>query len=86
MQADPICDLLTTVPELAELCTQNGWIDNDTLAYEIIAENASEVLLAVTFEEVVMEGAGCIADRKPCYGRVKLIRRENGDITRFEIA
>jgi hypothetical protein len=70
---DPVLDLLRRAPQLAGLCTQNGWIDNDTLVYEVLADQPGRLLLAVQFEEIVMEGAGCVADRKACYGRVEVI-------------
>ena len=77
MSSDPLLQALTVAPELASLCTQNGWIDNDTLSYEIIEEEADRWLLAVQFEEIIMEGSGCVAGRIPCYGRVRLARRAN---------
>ncbi len=72
MPSDKLLDILKNAPELARLCTQNGWIDNDTLRYDVIERQSRSVLLAVQFEEIIMEGAGCVADRKPCYGRVRL--------------
>ncbi len=72
MPADPVAELLRRAPQLAVLCTQNGWIDNDTLVYEVLECRPGRLLLAVRFEEIVMEGSGCVADRKPCYGRVEV--------------
>ncbi len=42
--------------ELTVFCRQNGWIDNNSLRSEILTENLHETLLAVHFDEVVMEG------------------------------
>jgi hypothetical protein len=67
-----ILQYLRSCRELALLCSQNGWIDNDTLRAQCVGKNGGEWLLAVTFEEVIMEGSGCIADKVPCYGRVRL--------------
>jgi len=62
---------LRSAPELARLCSQNGWIDNDTLRAEVVERRPDGTLvLAVTFEEVVVEAAGCVGTRVPCYGRV----------------
>ena len=62
---------LRRAPELARLCSQNGWIDNDTLAAEVVERRPDGTLVvAVTFEEVVVEAAGCVGTRVPCYGRV----------------
>ena len=77
MSRDPLLQALIVAPELASLCSQNGWIDDDTLSYEIIEEEADQWLLAVQFEEIIMEGSGCIAGRIPCYGRVKVMRNAN---------
>jgi hypothetical protein len=71
--------------ELAALCTQNGWIDNDTLHYEILEADAESVLAIVEFEEQLMEGAGCPAGRVSCYGRVRLLLDKEGRVTRAEI-
>jgi hypothetical protein len=43
------------------------------------------VLLAVTFEEVIMEGAGCIAGRVPCYGRVRVRLDARGRIESIQV-
>lgn len=42
--------------ELTVFYSQNGWIDNNSLRSEILTENLHETLLAVHFDEVVMEG------------------------------
>lgn len=85
MSSDPLLELLKKAPELASLCTQNGWIDNDTLTYEVIEHVGDRWLLAVQFEEIIMEGAGCIAGRIPCYGRVSITKHRNGSFQRIEI-
>jgi hypothetical protein len=76
---------LSRAPGLAQLCTQNGFIDNDTLHAEIVDRSPREVTLAVTFEEVIMEGSGCAATRQPCYGRVRLDLGGDGEIARLEV-
>lgn len=78
-------DYLHTCRELNLLCTQNGWIDNETLQVEVVERHDRSLLAAVTFEEIVMEGAGCIAGRVPCYGRVRVQFNETGDVDRLEV-
>ncbi len=71
--------------ELVELCSQNGWIDNDTLHYEILDADAAYITAAVSFEEVVMEGSGCVAARVPCFGRVRLNVDAKGAVRSMEL-
>ena len=78
MPHDPLLEYLMGAPELPKLCTQNGWIDNETLRYEILAQQGRQLLLAVEFDEVIMEGSGCVADRKPCYGRIRILQDDKG--------
>ncbi len=78
MPHDPLLEYLRGAPELPKLCTQNGWIDNDTLRYEILTQRGRQLLLAVEFDEVIMEGSGCVADRKPCYGRIRISQDDKG--------
>ena len=63
-------EYLRSCRELAQLCTQNGWIDNDTLTIEVIEQQDKVIIATVTFDELVMKGAGCVGRRIPCYGRV----------------
>lgn len=73
--------------ELTRLCTQNGWIDNDTLKVEILQAQGrgGEVIAAVQFEEIIMEGAGCIAGRVPCYGQLRMRLDEDGNVIHMAI-
>ena len=75
-----IDDYLRSCRELSTLCSQNGWIDNDTLAVEVLEQDDHSVLAAVTFEEILVEGAGCVAGRVPCHGRVQIRLTETGDV------
>lgn len=77
MSPERIRAVLNEARELTRLCTQNGWIDPDTLSYELIEEGPGGTVVAVQFEEIIMEGSGCVADRRGCYGRVR-IREEGG--------
>lgn len=78
-------EYLLSCRELAQLCTQNGWIDNDTLRYEVVHESPEAMVAEVRFEEVIMEGAGCIADRVACYGKVRARLNERGEVESLNI-
>ncbi|HQU16491.1 MAG: hypothetical protein B7Z66_02175 [Chromatiales bacterium 21-64-14] len=73
-------EYLATCRELAGFCTQNGWIDNDTLSVDVLERSDRALVAAVTFDEVVMEGSGCVADRVSCYGRVRVLLDPSGDV------
>lgn len=72
LEDNEIQELLASARELSALCSQNGWIDTDTLVYEIKQKTADSLILSVNFEEILMEGSGCVADRVRCYGQVEL--------------
>ncbi|GAB6067237.1 hypothetical protein JCM13664_05550 [Methylothermus subterraneus] len=59
-------------PGLSQFCTQNGWIDDATIRYEIQALTEREAIVAVWFTEILMEGSGCVADRRECFGKLRL--------------
>ena len=67
-------------PRIAELCTQNGWPDPETLRVEIVERSGNEVVCAVSFEEVAMEGSGCVAGRLGCWGRYRLRVNAQGEV------
>ncbi|MDH3712392.1 MAG: hypothetical protein OET44_00930 [Gammaproteobacteria bacterium] len=66
--------------ELARFCTQNGWIDNQSIDFEIQKRAACELLVAIKFTEVIMKGAGCEARRMPCFARLRLHTDGRGEI------
>jgi hypothetical protein len=76
---------LKSCRELSQLTTQNGWIDNDSLKITTLSMEENSVIVEVRFDELVMEGSGCLADRVSCYGQVRLQRDENDQITNMEI-
>lgn len=78
-------EYLLSCRDLAELCAQNGWIDNDTLEYEVVDISPEAVVANVRFEEVIMEGSGCIADRISRYGKVRARLNENGKVESLKI-
>ncbi len=76
---------LLSCRELTAFCTQNGWIDDNTLYYEIIEQNDHEVIALVQFEEILMEGSGCQAGRVPCQGRLRLLLDRYGQVCHAEL-
>ncbi len=76
---------LMSCGELTTFCSQNGWIDNHTLHYEIIHEDDHEVIAFVQFEEILMEGSGQEASRISCQGRLRLLLDRYGQVTDMEL-
>jgi hypothetical protein len=76
---------LRTSPALQTLTSQNGWIDNDSLRYEVAELRGAEVTVNVWFTEVLVEGAGCIADRRSRYGRLRLTLDQAGDVSDWAV-
>ena len=46
---------LLSCRELTAFRSQNGWIDKNSLYYEIIEQNDSHVIAFVQFEEILLE-------------------------------
>lgn len=80
-----IHDYLLSCRELSALCSQNGWIDNETLEVQIVDARPDQILAAVQFDEVIMEGAGCIAGRVPCFGHVRMRLDGAGNVVGMDI-
>ncbi|WP_049753521.1 hypothetical protein ACN2MM_05455 [Alkalilimnicola ehrlichii MLHE-1] len=80
IDADDIDDFLHHWAGLAELCTQGGWIDNDTLAWHVTGQTGHRVRLFVQFEEVLMEGSGCRAGEAQCHGYVVVQLNPSGGV------
>jgi len=76
---------LMSCRELTAFCSQNGWIDNDTLSYEILEENDHQIVAFVQFEEILMEGSGCISGRIPCQGKLCLTLDHYGQVSQAEL-
>lgn len=77
MNTRTLRDFFASTHSLARLTSQNGWPDPDSLRVEVVGREGDTLTCSVTFEEVVVEGAGCIADRVSCWGRYRL--RLNGE-------
>ena len=84
-RTDLIARYLHTCRELAGFCSQNGWIDDETLRYQVLGREGNTLIVIVEFEEILMEGAGCVAGRVSCYGRMRLYLDEDGDVERGEL-
>lgn len=67
-----IDDWLRASNLINRFCTQNGWIDDDSVRYEVSSDHDGWRRINVYFTEMVMEGSGCIADRVECFGQVDL--------------
>jgi len=76
---------LLSCRELKAFCAQNGWIDNNSLRYEIIEQNDNYVIAFVQFEEILMEGSGCVPGRIPCQGRLWLTLDHYGQVSQAEL-
>jgi len=73
-----VSDYLENCRELSQLTTQNGWIDNETLKITPLSKEKNTMIVDVRFDEIVMEGSGCVAARIGCYGQVQL-QLDDGD-------
>ncbi|CAH9017580.1 hypothetical protein [Candidatus Nitrosacidococcus sp. I8] len=71
-------EYLRSSPDLNQFCSQNGWIDDETLCYELMEQNQRHAVINIRFEEILMEGSGCVAARVPCYGKLKLTLNDQG--------
>jgi len=72
---------LLSCRELTAFCSQNGWIDNQSMNYEIIEQNDRHVIAFVQFEEILMKGSACVAERLPCQGRLYLTLDHYGQVS-----
>jgi hypothetical protein len=77
---DPILSYLQKSKELPVFCSQNGWIINESIFYEVLQSNQNSVLIYTTFLESIMEGSGCQCDQKSCYGRMQLTLDDAGEV------
>nr|VFK44290.1 MAG: hypothetical protein BECKTC1821D_GA0114238_102012 [Candidatus Kentron sp. TC] len=76
---------LSECRELSRFCSQNGWIDNETIEIDILQKEGESVIATVMFQEIIVEAAGCIGGRVPCQGRVRIFLDENENATGMEI-
>ena len=76
---------LKSCRELSRFCSGNGWIDNSSLRYTIIWQNENEVLVNIEFNELLMEGAGSLAEKVYCSGQMRLLLDRFGRVLRSDI-
>jgi len=76
---------LLSCRELTVFLSQSGWIDKNSLRYEIIEQNDRHVIAFVQFEEILMEGSGCVAGRIPCQGRLWLTLDHYGRVSHAQL-
>lgn len=69
---DTVTDWLNHTNLVSSFCTQNGWVDSDSLSYEIQHRDDRRMRINIRFTEIVMEGSGCVADRVECFGQIEI--------------
>ncbi len=77
---DPIKIFLEHSNVLTDFCSKNGWIINESIQSEVLERKSGELLIYITFLESIMEGSGCQCNQKSCYGRLKLMLNDKGEI------
>ena len=76
---------LLSCRELTAFCSQNGWIDKESLYYEIIEQNDQQIVALVQFDEILMQESGSAACRVPCQGHLRLTLDRYGQVTQAEL-
>ncbi len=84
MDVSRIEQYFAKTPALAALCSQNGWPDGDSLKVEVLERGPGGAVCAVSFDEILVEGAGCVAGRVPCWGRFRVLTDAAGDVVSAE--
>lgn len=77
---DKIEAYLRRCRELNAFCRENGWIDNDTLRWEVIERSGECLEISVTFDEVTTQGGGCVARHIERFGRMRLRLDSAGEV------
>lgn len=80
MNTSRIQQFFETSNALAQLCQQNGWPDNDTLKVEVSQDGTQSAVCNVSFDEIVMEGAGCVAGRLGRWGQFRVLLDDGGNV------
>jgi hypothetical protein len=75
-----IRDALYRCRELTAFCSQDGWIDQDSIVFAVEGRTATEVIVSVSFEQVVTEAAGSTSTRVTCFGRLCLSVDEDDEV------
>ena len=85
MMQESITKYFSSTRLLAELCDQNGWLDEDSLQITLLEKAGSEHIYEVRFQEILKEGSGCECGRNDCWGKIKLIQDEHGKVIEAQI-
>lgn len=75
-----IGNYLSQCRELVAFSDQGGFFESDTISFRIADEQEDSLLLAVQYEEVVMEASGCCATRLDRFGFLRLFLGPKGSI------
>lgn len=86
MNNEAIRDYLLNCRELNDFTTRNGWIDDDTITFEILEDEPDGSLIMVEFTEVIREEDGNSLDRVPCTGKMRLSLDHEGHVLSGEIS
>ncbi len=84
MDNESLLNYFTYSADLTAICTQNGWPDPESLRVEVLDRRLGELLCAVAFDEVIMEGSGCCAARVGCWGKYRIELDGSGNVARAE--
>jgi len=76
---------LKSCRELTHLCSLNGCIDTDSLRYTVIIESGHELVVAVEFDEWLLEGTANSGSRVACRGQLHLFLDRLGRISHAEV-
>ncbi len=76
---------LKSCSELTRLCSLNGLVDSDSLKYTIIIESDCEIVVAVEFDEWLLEGSTGRGKRIACRGQLHLFLDRLGRIHHAEV-
>ncbi len=77
---DQIEAYLRRCRELSAFCYENGWIDNETLRWEVVKHTTAELEISVTFDEITTQGGGCVARHIERFGRLRLQLNSAGEV------
>ena len=63
---------LQSSDDLSAFCTQNGFVDPQTLHFDVLSHHEGWVIVAVEFMEVVEADSREHLSNRPCFGRLEL--------------
>ena len=66
--------------ELTAFGSQYGWIDKNSLRYEIVEQNDNQVIAFVQFDEILVRDSASAVSRIPCQGHLCLTLDHYGQV------